>query len=106
MNRRTDTDYWRDNAANHDLSDSLKAIITCWFTGRDLEEEINRQNIAQYYAPVSRHCLLAGYGQFPDPARLSPDSPRPPTDMAMIDDFIARCALNFPPHDTALAALA
>ena len=105
MNRRTDTPYWRDNAANHHLSDSLKAIITCWFTGRDLEEEIARQDIAKYYAATSCHCLLAGYGQFPDPAKLSRDAPRPPTDMAAVDDFLARCALNFPSHDDALAAL-
>ncbi|MEO5492946.1 MAG: tryptophan 7-halogenase, partial [Sphingomonas sp.] len=105
MNRRTDTAYWRDNAANHDLSDSLKAIITCWFTGRDLEEEIARQDIAKYYSPMSWHCLLAGYGQFPDPAKLSRDATLPPTDMAAVDGFIARCALNFPSHDEALAAL-
>jgi 2-polyprenyl-6-methoxyphenol hydroxylase-like FAD-dependent oxidoreductase len=105
MNRRSDTAYWRDNAANHELSDSLKAIITCWFTGRDLEEEIARQDIAKYYSAASWHCLLAGYGQFPDPAKLSRDAPRPPTDMAAVDDFIARCALNFPEHDEALAAL-
>ena len=105
MNRRTDTDYWRDNAANQHLSDSLKAIITCWFTGGDLEKEVIQQGIAGYYPPQSWHCLLAGYGQFPDPARISSDVPRPPTDMAAIDDFIARCALNFPSHDDALAAL-
>jgi tryptophan 6-halogenase len=105
MNRRTDTTYWRDNAANHALSDSLKAIISCWFTGRDLEEEIMRQDIAHYYAPASWHCLLAGYGQFPDATQIDPAAPRPPTDMAAIDDFIARCALNFPSHDIALGAL-
>jgi hypothetical protein len=105
MNRRTDTDYWRDNATNQHLSDSLKAIITCWFTGGDLEQEIMQQGIASYYPPQSWHCLLAGYGQFPDPARISSDVPRPPTDMAAIDDFIARCALNFSSHDEALAAL-
>ncbi len=105
MNRRGDTAYWRDNAANGALSDSLKAIITCWFTGGDLEAEILRQDIAGYYPPSSWHCLLAGYGQFPDAERLRPDAPRPPTDMAAVDEFIARCALNFPPHDTALAGL-
>lgn len=106
MNRRTDTDYWRDNAANNHLSDSLKALITCWFTGNDLEKKVIEQGIAAYYPPQSWHCLLAGYGLFPDPARLSADVPRPPTDMASIDEFVARCAMNFPSHDDALAALA
>lgn len=105
MNRRTNTPYWRDNAANQELSDSLKSIITCWFTGRDLEQEIARQDIGKYYSAASWHCLLAGYGQFPDPANLERDAPLPPTDMAAVDDFIARCALNFAPHDEALAAL-
>jgi len=102
LNQRADSDYWRDNAANRHLSDSLKAIITCWFTGRDLEEEIARQDIAHYYAPASWHCLLAGYGQFPD---VADGVPQPPTDIAMIDAFVARCALNFPSHDDALAGL-
>ncbi len=105
MNRRGDTDYWRVNATNNRLSDSLKALITCWFTGGDLEKEVLEQGIAGYYPPQSWHCLLAGYGQFPDPARLSSEVPRPPTDMTAIDDFIGRCALNFPSHDDALAAL-
>jgi tryptophan 6-halogenase len=28
MNQRSDTDYWRDNAANQNLSDSLKGVMT------------------------------------------------------------------------------
>ncbi|HEV2865662.1 MAG TPA: tryptophan halogenase family protein, partial [Allosphingosinicella sp.] len=39
VNRRTDTDYWRDNARHDNLSDSLKSILTCWFTAGDLEAE-------------------------------------------------------------------
>ncbi|THD35126.1 MAG: tryptophan 7-halogenase [Sphingomonas sp.] len=105
MNRRTDTSYWRDNAANQDLSDSLKGIITCWFTGRDLEEEIARQDIGKYYSAASWHCLLAGYGQFPDPAQVDRNAPLPPTDMTEVDAFITGCALNFASHDEALAAL-
>ncbi|HTI31094.1 MAG TPA: tryptophan halogenase family protein [Sphingomonas sp.] len=106
MNRRTDTDYWRDNAANDRLSDSLKAILTCWFTGGDLAAEIAEQDIARYYAPMSWHCLLAGYGQFPDQAKLSPADPRAARhDMAAIDRFLDRAALNFVPHSAALSAL-
>ncbi|MCB8835289.1 tryptophan 7-halogenase, partial [Escherichia coli] len=36
LNRRTDTPYWRDAAAVEHLSDDLKAIMTAWFTGRDV----------------------------------------------------------------------
>ncbi|HWT13470.1 MAG TPA: tryptophan halogenase family protein [Allosphingosinicella sp.] len=99
VNRRTDTAYWRDNAAHDNLSDSLKAILTSWFTGGDLEAEIERQDIAKYYAPLSWHCLLAGYGNFPDDRAIRPAGPAALRhDMAAIDDFVRRCALNFPDH--------
>ncbi|MDE2150341.1 MAG: tryptophan 7-halogenase [Gammaproteobacteria bacterium] len=104
MNRCRDTEYWRANAEHHHLSDSLKAILTCWFTGRDLRQEIERQGIGDIYPPLSWHCLLAGYGQFPDPAKLRRD---PQADarvnLAAVDDFVSRCALNFSSHGAALA---
>lgn len=99
VNRRSDTDYWRANAANQNLSDSLKAILTCWFTGGDLTREIEEQQISRFYAPLSWHCLLAGYGVYPDAARLTrPPAHVPAADMGRIDDFIRRCALNFGEH--------
>ena len=104
-NRRTDTPYWRDNAANDRLSDSLKAIITCWFTGGDLSREIEDQGIARYYAPLSWHCLLAGYGAFPADGKLrAPPPGTPGADLAALDDFVARCSANFRSHGELLAA--
>lgn len=106
MNRRADAGYWRDNATNDALSDSLKALITCWFRGGDLAEEVASQGIERYYAALSWHCLLAGYGQFPDAAKLRPpEADLPLADMAWIDDFVSRCARNFMPHDELLARL-
>ncbi|MDH7973487.1 tryptophan 7-halogenase [Sphingomonas sp. AR_OL41] len=106
MNRRSDTAYWRDNAANDRLSDSLKAIITCWFTGQDLEREIADQGIAGYYPATSWQCLLAGYGQFPDDARLhAPEPAALRHDMAAIDELLRRAALNFRDHKAVLAEL-
>lgn len=93
MNGRTDTPYWRDAAANNALSDSLKAIITCWFTGGDLAAEIAAQGIAGYYSATSWHCLFAGYGAFPRGALNAPNAGG--TDMAVIDDFLRRAVLNF-----------
>ena len=105
VNQRTDSEYWRANAANQNLSDNLKAILTTWFTGADLAEEIERLGIAQYYASLSWHCLLAGYGTFPSDAKLQPPgSDIQHHDMAEIDDFIRRCALNFQDHKSLLAA--
>lgn len=69
--------------------------------------EIERQGIGQYFGVLSWHCLLGGYGVYPDPARLRPPGERERRfDVAKIDDFIARCTLNFPDHDAALAGLA
>ena len=103
---RRDGDYWRDASGHDALSDSLKGIMTCWFTGGDLEEEVQRQDISRYYSALSWHCLLAGYGNFPDSSKL-----RPPGDdirlfdLGEVDRFIAGCAMNFPSHAEALGQL-
>ncbi len=106
MNRRDDTPYWRANREHDRLSDSLKAILSTWFTGADLSAEIERQGIADIYPALSWHCLLAGYGQYPDPTRLRRD----PAAEARIDrpgiaDFLDRCQLNFRDHRTLLDAM-
>jgi hypothetical protein len=105
MNRRQG-DYWRANAENQNLSDNLKAVMTAWFRGEELDTEVYRLGIERYYAPLSWHCLLAGYGQFPDAAKLvPPEADLPLADLAEIDRFVAGCALNFAPHDELLARL-
>ena len=103
--RRSDSDYWRAATGHDHLSDSLKSIFTSWFTGGDLAEEVERQGIDRVYTPFSWHCLLAGYGNFPDPAKLV-RPPVDPVDMAEVDRFVAGCASNFPSHADALARLA
>lgn len=106
VNQRTDSDYWRANAANQHLSDSLKGIMTCWFTGGDLGAEIAKQDVARYYPPLSWHCLLGGYGTYPDDAKMSaPEAGLALADMARIDRFVAGCAQNFRSHDDLLAEL-
>jgi hypothetical protein len=105
VNRRTDTQYWRDNAANQNLSDNLKAVMTSWFRGEDLNATIVELDIGKYYSSPSWHCLLAGYGTFPDDAKITPPGDDiEHIDMAHIDDFLARCALNFQDHKTLLDA--
>jgi 2-polyprenyl-6-methoxyphenol hydroxylase-like FAD-dependent oxidoreductase len=105
-NSRDDTDYWRDNAVNENLSDSLKGLLSTWLERGDLSEEIGRQDISRYYNTISWHCLLAGYGVFPDKHSLKP----PPEDqqahdLDRIDDFVRRCALNFAKHSEQLSEL-
>jgi hypothetical protein len=103
---RADTDYWRA-ATKHDLlSDSLKGVMTAWFTGGDLAEEIALQKIGAFYNPVSWHCMLAGYGNFPAPERLTvPPADAQIVDMDQVDRFIDGCASNFPTHAEVLARL-
>lgn len=106
VNSRSDSEYWRDNARNDVLSDSLRQILSCWVAGADLVPEILQQKIDRYYAPMSWHCLLAGYGTYPPPERLiAPSVKANRYDVARIDDFLARCALNFRAHDEVLREL-
>ena len=103
VNRRTDTQYWRDNAANQNLSDTLKKVMTSWFRGEDLSATVAELDIGKYYSSLSWHCLLAGYGIFPDDAQITPPGDDiVPVDMEQIDDFLARCAMNFSDHKTVL----
>ena len=103
---RRDTDYWRDAGAMTELSDSLKGIITAWFRGAELDREVAEQDIDTYYGAVSWHCMLAGYGNFPDASKLTPPGPDVAlVDMDEIDRFIAAAAEAFPPHVEALGML-
>jgi tryptophan 6-halogenase len=105
VNRRTDSDYWRDNAANQNLSGNLKTVMTSWFRGEDLNATIAELDIGKYYSSLSWHCLLAGYGTFPDDAKITPPGDDiEQIDMTHIDDFLRRCALNFPEHKALLDA--
>ena len=106
VNGRDDTEYWRDNAGNEVLSDSLRQLLEVWFAGGDLAQELQRQQIGDHYSLASWHCLLAGYGVFPDPAQLKPyDRRHGYIDIAQLEDFIQRCALNYPDHGDLLGAL-
>ncbi len=99
LNRR-EGDFWRTCAANDILSDDLKAVMTAWFTGRDVAAVVEARGLADYYAPLSWEVLFAGYGTFPDARRLRPAAPV--ADLAAIDAFLDGCLRNFPDHAAAL----
>jgi flavin-dependent dehydrogenase len=104
--QRRDTPYWRDATSHDELSDSLKGLFTCWFTGGDLAEEVGRQGIEPCYTAASWHCLFAGYGNFPNPAKLvAPEEGLAVADMEAVRAFVEGCASNYPSHNDALAAL-
>lgn len=98
MNQRTDIAFWRDNAANHDLSDNLKAMMTSWFTHKDIASTNRQSYSVPAYAPMSWHCLFAGYGTFPPESKMRP-LPKG-VEAANREDagaMLASCASNIPP---------
>jgi len=104
-NSRDDSDYWRDSRANpNDISDPLRELYKCWMGGGDLAAEVKKQKMDSYYPVPSWYCLFAGMGIFPPQDRLRPPGVNAnPYDMARIDDFISRCALNYDSHAQVLA---
>ena len=96
LNSRRDTEYWLQNAQNRNLSDRLLQILQIWTSGKNLSEEIERQQIPTCYTARSWYCLLSGYGYYPD-LRQTPDDGQmaQKIDMSEIDEFVRRCALNF-----------
>ncbi|MEZ5920047.1 MAG: tryptophan halogenase family protein [Parvularculaceae bacterium] len=102
-NLRTDTEFWRANAANRNISESLHGILSCWFGRGDLKQEISKQNIHRFYSLTSWICLLGGYGNYPEDDKLLPANGKiEKFDMTIIDDFIRRCSLNFRAHKSVL----
>lgn len=96
MNSRDDTDYWRQNGSNSQVSERLQQILTIWKTGQNLSQEIERLKIPTSYTPMSWYCLLAGYGFYPETRPVPPGHPAmTQVDMRNIDDFVRRCAMNF-----------
>lgn len=96
---RGDTEYWRANAANMNLSDNLKKIYSTWMSGKSLVPGLRAQAIGRGFPIVSWYAIMAGMGIFPDARDL-----RPPTaqearyDLTAIDDLLSRSAENYPGH--------
>ena len=96
--QRTDTQFWRDNAANHALSENLRAMITAWFTHADIAAANRERYPVQAYAPASWHCLFAGYGTFPPAEKVVPLPPgAEAADPAAMRAMLDACATNFAP---------
>ena len=106
INTRTDTDYWRDAGSNEKISQSLREILTAWIKGKNITDELERQNLDAYFPSMSWNCLLAGKGIYPTDEQV-----RPGNELAHkynLDDiatYLKGCALNFPSHKDQLALL-
>lgn len=105
LNSRDDSDYWRANRANTDLSDSLLQILDCWYRKNDLDQEIKRQQLNSHFGTTSWHCLLSGYGVYPAVAEPSTDiNQRPdPFKQMQLEGFFSGCLLNFMPQNELLS---
>jgi hypothetical protein len=101
LNTRDDSEYWRANRNNMNLSESLLQILDVWYRKKDLAMEIERQDIASHFGAESWHCLLAGYGVFPTIESANTKIIDLYRDQ-QIGNFFAGCALNFNSHHKTL----
>jgi hypothetical protein len=96
LNSRTDSPYWLDNARNDNLSGMLRRVLDAWYRRADLAVELDRLKLDSHFGVMSWHCLLAGYGAFPD---LAPGQPPKGTGDRHVElglgEFLRRCARNF-----------
>jgi tryptophan 6-halogenase len=98
-NSRTDTEYWRANAANRSLSEPLKQLLSLWMSGKSIAAPVRRQVLGKGYPVMSWYALMAGMGIFPEPSTLRP--PREgerPYDLAGIDNLLDRSMINYRDH--------
>jgi tryptophan 6-halogenase len=103
LSSREDSQYWRDNSVNPNISNNLKRIVQSWVKGDDLNQTLTQSDIVSFYPPVSWHALLAGYGVFPPiNPQLEDNSLAYKYDLAHIDQFIKRSSSNFQDHSTFL----
>jgi hypothetical protein len=94
LNTRNDSDYWRANRDNNNLSDSLLQLLDTWFTNGDVAQEIKTQNAHSHFGNASWHCLLAGYGTFPQLAANQPGT-GDQFHEHQLHRFLHGCLLNF-----------
>jgi tryptophan 6-halogenase len=106
-NTRRDTEYWRANAANLNLSDDLKKLYSAWMAGKSIAAGVRQQVIGKGYPVFSWYSIMAGMGIFPDPHDLRPPTPQEARySLSEIDDLLDRSVVNYPDHRDALARIA
>ena len=103
-NTRSDTDYWRANAQNNNLSDSLRRLYGLWMSGKSIAAEVGRQEIGRGYPIFSWYCIMSGMGIFPDQKDLRPANGKAALySMEEIDNLMQRSVQNFRPQKELLA---
>jgi hypothetical protein len=106
-NTRQDTEYWRANAANLNLSDDLKKLYSLWMAGKSIAPAVGQQVLGKGYPVFSWYSIMAGMGIFPDSHELrSPTAQEARYSMAEIDNLLERSSANYPDHRDALGSIA
>ncbi|HEY2809648.1 MAG TPA: tryptophan halogenase family protein [Steroidobacteraceae bacterium] len=105
-NSRTDTEYWRANAANLDVSDDLKKLYSAWMGGTSIAPGVGQQIIGKGYPVFSWYALMAGMGIFPEAGQLRrPSAEEARYSMAEIDNLLDRSQENYPDHASVLGQI-
>jgi 2-polyprenyl-6-methoxyphenol hydroxylase-like FAD-dependent oxidoreductase len=98
-NSRTDSEYWRANAANLNLSDPLKQLLSLWMSGKGIAAPVRQQVLGKGYPVFSWYAILAGTGIFPDSNALHPPQGKEAAyRIADIDDLLDRSEVNYRDH--------
>jgi tryptophan 6-halogenase len=106
-NTRTDTDYWRANATNMNLSDGLKTLYSLWMSGKGIAPPVAQQALGKGYPVMSWYAIMCGMGIFPDIADLRPPSAEEGRfRLTEIDNLLERSSANYPDHREALGHIA
>jgi tryptophan 6-halogenase len=102
-NTRADTEYWRANAVNLNLSDPLKQLYNLWMSGKSIAPAVRQQALGKGYPLFSWYSIMAGMGIFPDPGELRAPSPQEARyNMQEIDDLLDRSVVNYRDHGETL----
>ncbi len=104
-NSRTDTDYWRANAANTHLSAPLEQLLRAWLARKPIAPGILNGTFGRGYPVMSWYSLLAGVGLFPDTEETPLTPPVAKYNLNELDNLLDRSAINFPDHRTFLRAI-
>ena len=106
INTRTDTEYWRDNGTNEKISGSLRELLTAWLQGKNITDELERQNLDAYF-PAFRGiaCWAARASTRPRHSCNPATKSRTSMTWRRSRSTCRGCALNFKPHNEQLKAV-
>jgi hypothetical protein len=104
-NSRTDTEYWRANNANPNISEPLKELYAMWMSGKSIAPDVGRQRLGKGYPIFSWYCILAGMGIFPARESLRAANGSAHYDVEEIENMLERSTLNFPRQKDVLARI-